>query len=507
MKHIHFIGICGVGMGALAVLWQKKGWLVTGSDVGFYPPVSTHLTKHNIKYYAGWHPEKIGALPPPLNLPLGQGETARPDLVVVGNVAGSQNPELKFVLKNNIPYLSYPELIEQNLIKTNSIVCAGTYAKTTTTALLAKILIDAKFNPAYMFGAVATDLDLSADDRGGQYSIIGGDEYKTSRTDPSAKFFHYHSTHLLLTSATWDHADVYPTEKLYLEAFKKLIAQLPKNGLLVVSEKALSVIPNPRRGEKSPSANSCDNGDPSLDAWNDKKLRIVTYGANTNCDYQYTDVLSTKSGLTFKIKHQSETAPRSEPSGSTTGVYNLKSEILGDYMADNICGAFALAESIGIAPQQIIASVKNFHGIKRRLENRGTTTTGATVFDDIAHSPTKAQAVLKSLKQIYSGKIIAIFEPNTGNRELQSVPAYANAFNNATEVVIPRLTKIKTTIDSKHLNGEELSKIIKNSQPNTKYIGDDEKLVEYIKDNTGPDDCAVFLGSHGWRGMIEELLK
>ena len=95
MKHIHFIGICGVGMGALAVLWHKKGWKVTGSDAGFYPPISTHLTKHNINYYAGWHPEKIGALPPSLNLPLGQGETARPDLVVVGNVAGSQNPELK----------------------------------------------------------------------------------------------------------------------------------------------------------------------------------------------------------------------------------------------------------------------------------------------------------------------------------------------------------------------------------------------------------------------------
>src|SRR3989339_2267389 len=102
MKHIHFIGICGVGMGALAVLWQKKGWLVTGSDVGFYPPVSTHLTKHNIKYYAGWHPEKIGALPPPLNLPLGPGGAAPPGLVVVGYGAGAQKPAIKIVFENNI---------------------------------------------------------------------------------------------------------------------------------------------------------------------------------------------------------------------------------------------------------------------------------------------------------------------------------------------------------------------------------------------------------------------
>ena len=99
MKHIHFIGICGVGMGPLAILWKKKGWKVTGSDVGFYPPMSTHLHNHKIEYYSGWHPEKMGT----------------PDLVVVGNVAGTDNPELKYILENNIPQLSYPELIEQSL--------------------------------------------------------------------------------------------------------------------------------------------------------------------------------------------------------------------------------------------------------------------------------------------------------------------------------------------------------------------------------------------------------
>ena len=474
MKHIHFIGICGVGMGALAVLWHKKGWKVTGSDAGFYPPISTHLTKHNINYYAGWHPEKIGALPPSLNLPLGQGETARPDLVVVGNVAGSQNPELKYVLDNNIPNLSYPELIEQNLIKTNSIVCAGTFGKTSTTALLAKIFIDAKFNPAYMFGAVASDLDMSADDLGGEWSIVEGDEYKTGRTDLKAKFFHYHPTHLLLTSATWDHADVYPTEKLYLETFQKIITQLPKNGLLVASEKVINI------QSLGVIQSSCP---------------IITYGPAVENDYQYFDVTPTKNGLTFKIKNKTET-------------YNLKSEILGTYMADNICGAFALAHTVGIDSKTIIASIKNAGGVKRRLEKRGTTTiTNATVFDDIAHSPAKAQAVLSTLRQIYDGKIFAVYEPNTGNRQPESAPAYDNAFADASEVIIPRLTKIKSDNKSKHWDGNELACVISSTKPATQYIADDEKLVNYLLKNAGPNDVIVFLGSHGWRGMIEAIIN
>ena len=76
-KHIHFIGICGVAMGALALAFKRRGWTVTGSDVGFYPPVSTYLKDAGVDYYAVWHPDKMGA----------------PDLVVVGNVASSQNPE------------------------------------------------------------------------------------------------------------------------------------------------------------------------------------------------------------------------------------------------------------------------------------------------------------------------------------------------------------------------------------------------------------------------------
>ena len=344
-KHIHFIGICGVAMSALAIMMQKKGWKVTGSDKGFYPPISTHLSKFKIEFYPGWHPERIGAN----TLPLSKGELegvaknksrqttpnpslerrGMPALVVVGNVAGSSNPEFLFVKENGIPYLSYPELIKQQLLKENNIVVTGTYGKTSCTTLLSWILKEANFKPSYMFGGLSLNLDNASDDLGGDWSVLEGDEYKTSRWDEKAKFFSYNPTHLLLTAVKWDHADVYPTEELYFEAFKKLVKMIPDNGLIVISE----------------------NVDKQIlrSAQNDKK---VTYGKSNGCDYQYFDVKSTVTGLELKIKHLDKT-------------YEVKTSLLGNFQAENICGSFAMAHQIGISPELIVQLIVQFKGIKR----------------------------------------------------------------------------------------------------------------------------------------------
>ncbi|EKD43599.1 MAG: UDP-N-acetylmuramate-L-alanine ligase, partial [uncultured bacterium] len=141
---------------------------------------------------------------------------------------------------------------------------------------------------------------------------------------------------------------------------------------------------------------------------------------------------------------------------------------------------------------------------KRRLEKRGQTSAGANVYDDIAHSPIKAKSVLATLKNIYSGKIIAIFEPNTGNRQPESFADYDNQFNDATEVIIPRLTKVKTPGS---IEGEELKNIIAKTYSNVKYFDIDEDLINYLKTNTTNNDVIVFMGSHSFRGMIDEVLK
>lgn len=460
MKHIHFIGICGVAMSALAIAFQKKGYRVTGSDAGFYPPVSTNLEKNNIEFYPGWHVEKMT-------------KNGTPDLVIVGNVANSTNPEFLFVKENKIPYLSYPEAIAEYFLGKNSLVCAGTYGKTTTSALLSWILTNAGMNPSYMFGGITvrdTDSASISDER--EWSVLEGDEYKTSGWDKRPKFALYHPTHLLLTSVSWDHADIYPTEKDYIHTFKDLVASVPTTGMIV----------------------GCLEGKNIPKVLSACKARMIIYGKNHEADYCYGDVQSNKKGIVFDIVHKHKT-------------YHVKSSILGEFNAQNITGCFAMAHQLGIDTKIILKSITTFKGLKRRLERR--LEGNITVIDDIAHSPTKAHSTLATLKKIYKGKIVVVFEPNTGNRKTQAIPQYKNAFQYADEVIVPRLTKIKHDPQEKDipLEGKELAEIISATHSSVHYYEEDPALTEYLTSTVQKGDVIVFLGSHGFRGMIEEVVK
>ncbi|MFA5211008.1 MAG: Mur ligase family protein [Patescibacteria group bacterium] len=457
---IHFIGICGVAMGSLALAMKNQGHDISGSDVGFFPPLSTFLNEHQINYYPGWHVEKMI-------------KNGNPDLVVVGNVAASSNPEWLYVQEKKLDYVSYPELIEKFFITKNNIVCAGTYGKTSTTALLAFILKENDLNPNYMFGGLSQEKKfLAAEINGGNFSVLEGDEYKSSRWDEKAKFFHYHPTHLLLTALKWDHADIYKTEKDYFAAFQSLVNNLKKDSLLILSEDLKS---GPLKFSN---------------------LKIKTYGKNLTADYFYSDLKQTTDGIEFQINFTEKNNKQK---------IKINSPLLGDYMAENITACFSLAHEIGLDTKKIIASIKKFSGLKRRMEK--ILDKDVVIIDDIAHSPIKANSVLKNLKKTYQGKIYAIFEPNTGNRKNAATSAYQNSFIDADEVIIPKLTQIK--IDPNDLeppfDGKKLKEIIAKSHKNCLYIEDDEKLVSYLIKKLRKNDVIVFLGSHGFRGMIDNL--
>jgi UDP-N-acetylmuramate-alanine ligase len=142
--------------------------------------------------------------------------------------------------------------------------------------------------------------------------------------------------------------------------------------------------------------------------------------------------------------------------------------------------------------------------MKRRLEKRYIG--NITVFDDIAHSPEKASTVLNNLKEIYPGKIVAVFEPNIGGRSRESISKYNNSFKDADVVIIPRLSKLKIGDTNKPMEGDELVEVIKKTHKNAIYIEDDNNLIKFLVENTKKGDCVAFLGSHGFRNMIEEFI-
>lgn len=461
MKHIHIIGICGVATGAVAVAFKNAGWKVTGSDKGFYPPVSLVLRDAGVDFYAGWHPKKMITA------------ESRPDLVVIGNASGSQNPETVLVKKENIPSFSEAEIRGQYFAGKNNIVCAGTWGKTSSTALLAHILKEAGLNPSFVIGGIPS-VGVAARFGNGDWSVIEGDEYKSSPWDNRPKFAHFLPTHLLLSAVSWDHLDLYPDENSYFKIFNELVASVPVGGVAVV--------------------NTDDKGVERLLSGIENKPPLISYGKNSSVDYRYQLISQSPDGISLEITHQGEK-------------WFIHSLLLGGFQAENIAGCFAMAKQIGLPTRKIIEAIGSFVGLKRRLEKR--LVSNITVIDDIAHSPEKVMATLRELRTIYpKGKIVAIFEPNIGARTPTSRSQYKDAFKDADLVLIPRLTKLKIADDDREepMDGEGLARVISVTHSDTKYIESDEELVDVAVKTAISGDVIVFLGSHGFRGMIEEAV-
>ena len=374
-KRVHITGICGVATSAIAIAFKNKGVAVTGSDKGFYPPVSTELEKSGVSFYAGWHPENIE-------------QAGRPDFVMIGGGGTSpSNPEIMYAREHDIPVYTYPEVLAKYFIKQNSVVTVGTWGKTTTSSLLSFILIQAGLDPSYFTGGLSLSHSTGAI-ADSDWSIVEGDEYQVSISDKRPKFVYYAPTHLLLTSVSWDHADLYPTEKAYLDEFRNLVKKIPPTGIIIACKDNDGV--NKVLGNKSAV----------------KGVPIVTYGKSTSTAYHYHSISHTRNGLDFTINH----------AGTS---WKIHSPMLGRFNAENITGCFAMAHSVEIDPEKIIQAIADFKGIKRRFEKRFEGE--VTVLDCHAPTPEKAASVLESIREVYDKKIIVVYEPNIGGRQRASV--------------------------------------------------------------------------------------
>lgn len=451
-KHIHIIGICGVGTGAIAVALKNAGYRVTGSDKGFFPPVSTALEEAGVSFYAGWHPEKMGT----------------PDIVIAGGGGTSlSNPEITKAKTLGIPMYSFAQAVGEFIVKETSIVCVGTWGKTSLSALLSFIFEQARLDPSYFFGGLSAHNKSGAIGKG-TVSIVEGDEYQAAIWDKKPKFFYYKPTHILISAVSWDHADLYPTEASYFKVFEDLINSATQKGFVV----------------------ACADSEHVRILTQDVR-RLKTYGKDANADYRYEGVEETSQGLRFTIVHNLRS-------------YDVVSPLLGAFQAENITGCFAMAHQYGIPHEKILTAIQNFKGLKRRLEKR--VEGKITVIDDIAHSPSKARSILASLRHMYTGKIIAIFEPNIGARVPEVARAYDYAFQDADTVLIPRLSKLKVG-NTPYLEGVSLADTIRKTHKNVHYIEEDDALVAYIRKVAQPEDVIVFLGSHGFRGMIDAVVE
>ena len=270
-KHIHVIGIGGSAMAPLAGMLRERGYRVTGSDSGVYPPASTLLESLGISFF---HSFDAAHLQP------------APDMVIVGNIIARGNPELEEVLDRKIPYRSLPEILEEIFLPGHhSIVVSGTHGKTTTTAMLAWIFETAGRKPDFLVGGVAENFGKSYGLGGGEEFILEGDEYETAFWDRGPKFFHYHPDDLIITSLEYDHADIYPDFETYQLAFRRLVNLVPRRGRTIIW------------------GDTTDSG-PALRRAAEKALcKVETYGFSEGNDWIASDLAIEKETVRFRVSH------------------------------------------------------------------------------------------------------------------------------------------------------------------------------------------------------------
>jgi UDP-N-acetylmuramate: L-alanyl-gamma-D-glutamyl-meso-diaminopimelate ligase len=399
-KKAHIIGICGAGMSALTVLLKDAGYKVTGSDSGFFEPISGYLKKNKIRFNKKYSAKNI---------------PTDAEFIVIGknvHLLPEENPETKAALKTGIEIKSLPETLAMLSEKTENIVVVGSFGKSSVTTLVAWCLSQARKDPSYFIGAIPVDFKNSSHLGAGKDFVLEGDEYPSSNTDERSKFLHLNPASVLLISVEHDHVNIYPTEKSYIAPYKKLVAKIPKNGFLVYSK-------NGKNTEEVARASDAKKISYSL---NDKTTtwygENIKYGVITSFD------------LTRKSKK----------------ITTIKTSLLGNHNLENIIGAGALLlESKKIKPADFAKGVASFHGIKRRLELKNEKSP-IPVYEDFGSSYKKARAGFDALRLHFPGRrIIAIFEPHAFSwRNKKFLPWYKNIFDGLSEVImLPATTRGK----------------------------------------------------------------
>ena len=402
-KSFHLLGVGGTGMGAFAGLLKQAGFAVRGSDENVYPPMSDKLKEWGIEARS---PYAAKNLDPPV------------DLVVVGNVIKKDNVEAAAMRERHLDHASFPEALGKLfLADRHSVVVAGTHGKTTTTSLIAWVLLKTHRDPGFLVGGIPLGLEesfrLGAPGKRSPF-VVEGDEYDTAYFDKGPKFLHYQPRSLLCTSLEYDHADIYPSVDAIIARFAELLSLVPADGHIVLCAEEPYLM---KARAQAPI-----------------KARVTTYGSRGA--YDAKNVTENEHGLRFVI-----TLGGGGSGSLMSGFGGDEGEVFlplsGRHNVLNALGAYAILMGLGLTHDEIALGFESFPGVKRRMEVRGEAA-GITVVDDFAHHPTAVKTTLDGAKRRYKGRPLwAIFEPRsaTSCRKVFQ-DDYARAFDAADRVLL-----------------------------------------------------------------------
>jgi len=367
--HLHILGICGTFMGGIAAIARAAGHVVTGCDANVYPPMSTQLEAIGIPLVEGYEADQL------------QGVARDADVFVVGNVITRGRSLMEAILDAGLAYTSGPQWLAENVLRDKWVLAvAGTHGKTTTSAMLAKILDHAGVEPGFLIGGVPLDFPASARLTRSRYFVIEADEYDTAFFDKRSKFVHYRPRTAILNNLEFDHADIFPDLAAIETQFHHLVRTIPRNGRIVVNGEEASLARVLRRG-----------------AWSEVE-RFGFREAASELDWTVDE------------------ADRIAFHGQAEGL--LRFDQSGRHSRLNALASIAAARHVDVPVSTSLAALAEFRGVRRRLELRGTVR-GVAIYDDFAHHPTAIATTLAGLRSRVNGaRILAVLEPRSNTMKL-----------------------------------------------------------------------------------------
>jgi UDP-N-acetylmuramate: L-alanyl-gamma-D-glutamyl-meso-diaminopimelate ligase len=464
--HVHLIGVAGTGMGSLAGLLRNAGHHVSGSDTAFYPPMGDALRRWGIETHEGFDASHL---------------TPRPDLVVVGNVCRSSNPEARAAIDGGIPYTSMPKALEELCLRgRRSFVIAGTHGKTTTTALTAHLLDALGAQPGFLIGGIP--LGFSESFRlapEGAPFVVEGDEYDSAFFEKTPKFWHYSPEVAILQAIEHDHADIYPDMASYRAAFTGFVERIPAHGLLV--------------------ANAAD-----------PEVRAVA--AKAQCRVAYYALDGDDTGELTAEWVAAPVAPQGElaafdlfAAGNSCG--RFMTPLFGAANLRNALASVALCALAADAKvHRLSQALPTFGGVKRRQELRGIAG-GVRVYDDFAHHPTAVLETLRGFRERHpQARLFAIFEPRsaTASRRIHQA-AYEAAFEPADVVLLAPVGRPEIP-EAEKLDTKLLAAAIRDSRHTAEALDSIDAVIERALLLAEPGDVIVAMSNGAFGNIHDRLL-
>jgi UDP-N-acetylmuramate--alanine ligase len=436
-KHVHFVGIGGYGMSAIARVLLDLGYSVSGSDVA-RKDLTDRLAARGAKVYIGHAPQQIEGA----------------DCVVYSTACSEDNIEITAAREKKIPVLHRAEMLAWLMKNGKGIAVAGAHGKTTTTSMIAFVMEQCGYDPTFIVGGVVSNIGENAKAGKGEYIVAEADE-------SDGTFLHYRPHIAVVTSIEADHLENYDGSFDNLKtAYRRFMANVPRQGLCVL----------------------CVDDPQIRTLVGAVSARVVTYGFSADADVNAREIEMLERGSRSSVWYRGEKLGMLEL--SVPGLHNVQ----------NALAAIAVCMAAGLPFPEIAGALKQFHGAERRFQVIRDAD-DILVIDDYAHHPTEIRATISAAKA--TGKrIVAVFQPQRYTRTFFLLDAFSRAFSEADEVII---TNIYSPAGEKQIEGisaERLAQLIReNSNANVRFLPSKEEVLHYLCNTARPGDLVLTMGA------------